>query len=329
MGKIVILVMGANAEIAPGIKFIDEFNIARNTWAKDYADIIYYDGGLKYMNNEYDEENHILHLACEDDMEFVFKKTWMALKWLVDNNKIDKRDWVFRTNTSTAVNIPVLKYIVEKFAIPTDIYCSDIYSLSEANCPYPLCLYGRGNGLLISYDRIVENILKDGISFLYTTITDDIGIGNLFNSYSIKNNDKVPYYEHIKGLPHGWWKSVDRKFNNNHKVCPEFGNDKFIPWCATWTFKRYRNRETELDNYNEIAARIPQSDSDVDLSIYDNKIKEAINNPDVFIGSILGYIDFEKWKIIDKNDLYLLEITHKAVDDEQYQKYIDIQGKNF
>ena len=108
MGKIVILIMGANTEIAPGIKFIDEFNIARNTWAKDYVDIIYYDGG-EYMKDEYDEENNILHLACEDDMDHVFKKTWMALKWLVDNKKIDKGDWVFRTNTSTAVNIPVLK----------------------------------------------------------------------------------------------------------------------------------------------------------------------------------------------------------------------------
>lgn len=325
MSKIVILVMGADAEIAPNIKFIDEYKLAKKTWAKDYDNIIYFDGG-KYMKTEYDEENHLLHLACEDDMKHVFKKTWMALKWLVDNNKINKEDWVFRTNTSTVINIKLLEYIVKKFAVPTNIYCSDIYSLTEGCCPYPLCLYGRGNGLLLSYDRIINNILKDGISFLYNDICDDIVLGNIFNSYTIKNKDSQPYWKYVKGLPHGWWKSVDRKFKNGHKICPEFGNDKYLPYCVTYTAKRYRNRETELQNLEEISKLIVDNTND-NYEKYDAKIIEAMDNPSVFIGSILGYIDFQRWKNIDKNELYLLELSHKAVDDEQFEKYKEIQGK--
>ena len=43
---------------------------------------------------------------------------------------------------------------------------------------------------------------------------------------------------------------------------------------------------------------------------------EYSKNPSVFIGSILGYIDLETWKKIDKNQLYQIEINNKAIDDK-------------
>ena len=47
-----------------------------------------------------------------------------------------------------------------------------------------------------------------------------------------------------------------------------------------------------------------------------DKAFEYSKNPSIFIGSILGYIDLETWKKIDKAQLYQVEINNKAIDDK-------------
>ena len=63
--------------------------------------------------------------------------------------------------------------------------------------------------------------------------------------------------------------------------------------------------------------------------IWTNEMLEYTKDPSIFIGSIMGYIDIGKWKSMDKNKLFLEEISHKASDDAEHYKYKEIQGYNF
>ena len=66
---------------------------------------------------------------------------------------------------------------------------------------------------------------------------------------------------------------------------------------------------------------------------YDNDIKDQISyileyskNPAIFIGSILGYIDFEKWNSMSKMKLFNIQIQNKAINDiyrekKEYEKW--------
>lgn len=325
--KLAILMLGADANICDDLTFFNEYEMAKETWAnnlpKDIA-LIYYDGG-KYMKNEFIDEgnNHyILHLACEDDMKWTYKKTWLAYTYIYNNFDVD---WYFRTNTSTYVNIDLLQTLIRKDIVDTsNVYCSDIYSLSEACCPYPLCLYPRGNGILMPCGLVYNTFIRDGMRYSYLGICDDIAIGNMINSYFMSNG--ANYIDHIKGLPHGWYKTVDVKFSNRHKLC-RFGEDRQDPkfWnnFVTIQYKKYRDREKEKKQFYELHNIMKQKESpDLDT------IQHYMDNYSIFIGSVLGYIDFETWDKFDKNELYLMEISHKACDDEQYYKYEEIQGKN-
>lgn len=325
--KLAILMMGADAEVCPGLTFFNEYEMAKETWAANLPDdiaLIYYDGG-KYMKNEFVDEgnNHyVLHLACEDDMKWTYKKTWLAYTYVFNNFDVD---WYFRTNTSTYINVSLLQTLIDKDVLKEDnVYCSDVYSLSEACAPYPLCIYARGNGVLTSKELVKNTFIKDGMRYSYLGICDDIAIGNLINSYFISNG--INYQEHIKGLPHGWYKTVDVKFSNGHKLCC-FGENnqdpKFWNNFVSIQYKKYRDREKEKKQFYELYDLMKQNKSEYDLV----SIQDYINNYSIFIGSILGYVDFDKWLKFDKNELYLLEISHKASDDEQHYIYKEIQGK--
>mgnify|MGYP007025960109 CR=1 FL=1 len=327
-----ILVMGANAEICKDFTFEDEFNLALDTWAKELPDniaIVYYDGGA-YMKSEFKQyKNHKnvwhLHLACEDDMNYTFKKTWMAYNFI--SNKYSP-DWIFRTNTSTYVNIRVLNDFITRYADPEITYGSDLYSLSEACCPYPLCIYPRGNGILTSKEVYTKVIVRNGISFAYQTICDDIVFGNLINTYNINNGRK--YIDYIAGLPHAWYKCVDQLFDNGHKFS-KFGDSNLnYNDFVTITVKKYREREKEKEHYLELHEKI-KSDHLMNIveTIWTNEMLEYVEDPSIFVGSVLGYIDIDKWKAMDKNMLFLEEISHKASDDAEHYKYKEIQGYNF
>lgn len=348
--KILVLVMGADLEIAPGYTFYDQFKYSANTWLSkknrpSNIDVIYYEGG-KYLETQYevDEENDVgvLKIDCEDDLDGTFKKTWLTLNW-IENNIKEKYDWVFRTNTSTFVNLHLLKEMIDNYFDKNNykkLYASDLYSLSEANAPYPLCIYPRGNGILLSYKN-VQKIILEGISLIYLRMTDDIAIGNCLNGYYIKQNiidgqqgstkDHFPYHTYIKGLTHGWYRCIDQKFNMGHQLSI-WGDDNTNPdyWSkfVTIQLKMYRQRENEQSNFEKFITEIYPylKDKKYKYEEIDN-ILHYSHNPSIFIGSIIGYIDYNEWKEKDLNELYLLEISHKASDDPQYEKYKEIQGK--
>lgn len=327
MKSLLILVMSCQDDF-----FVKEEEILKETWAKpiingEYKniDIIIYRGG--YDENSYSNKTKVLKLHIEDGMPYTFKKTYMALNMIW--NEFREYDYVFRTNTSTYVNVPLMNELIQRMEDDTIAYFSDIYSLSEQCAPYPLCLGGRGNGMLLS-NKLVNIILKEGLPWIYLThamhssdgtahIPDDSTISMILNSHWIMNGEE--YKDHIKGLRHGWYNCISTEAYNNHSVCNYFEKSQdpeFWKNMVTIQMKCYREREREYDNYKEFHEIISKA-SDIDNDTIELN-ENYYNNFDVFIGSILGYAPYDEWKATNKFQLYDLEIHHKASDDEQRYK---------
>ena len=318
MKKILITVMSCNDDF-----FIKQEQIMKETWIKqlnqfDNIDYIIYRGDPNIQKHKYDKEQHLLSLRCEDDINNTFKKTYYAFK-LAD--KIYDYDYIFRTNTSTYVNIALLNQFIQELSNDEILWSSDLYSLSNSFCPYPLYLYGRGNGMILS-KKLINIILSEGISHLYLGKCDDWMIGNILNSYWIKQGKD--YLDYIKGYKHGWYKCVPEEQPNNHKLCV-YGNRNrdwdFIKQFITIQIKRYRERHLENDQYKELNETFEQNQyNELDLMEQIMSNIEYSKRPSVFIGSILGYTDYEDWKNCNKMELFNYQVKHKASDDEEFGK---------
>ena len=321
MYKILILVMSCNDDF-----FKNQEQIIRETWLKpvidgkyENIDYCFYRGDV-IEKHKYNKENHLLTLRCEDNIKNTFKKTYYAFK--VCNKLFKDYDYIFRTNTSTFVNVPLLEAFVNHIACENFniLWTSELYSLSNSFCPYPLYLYGRGNGLLISKHLINNVILPNGLGYLYLEKCDDWIIGNILNSYWI--NQGEDYLNYIKGYKHGWFKCVPEEQPNNHKLCV-YGNKNtdwnFLKQFITIQVKRYRERHLENDHYRELSKIFEdnQYDSKEQLQSLANDNLLYSDEPSVFIGSILGYTNFTEWKKCNKMQLYTYQVNHKASDDEE------------
>lgn len=320
MAKILILVMSCEDDF-----FKHQEQIIRETWLKPVIDgkyknidYCFYSGKIIDKHN-YSKENHYLTLRCEDNVKNTFKKTYYAFK--LCNKLFKDYDYIFRTNTSTFVNIELLNGFVEHIAQLNQnvLWCSELYSLSNSFCPYPLYLYGRGNGLLIS-KKLIEIILKNGLGYLYLEKCDDWIIGNILNSYWI--NEGEDYLNYIKSFKHGWFKCVPEEQQNNHKLCV-YGNKnkswEFLRQFITIQIKRYRERHLEEEHYKELNEVFENNkyDSNEQILAYANDNFEYSKSPSIFIGSIIGYTTYEEWKNCNKMQLYKYQVTHKASDDEE------------
>lgn len=317
--------MGCDPNVDPF--FENEWKLCQETWAKKLPaniDILYYRGSDRTKLTRDELHYKELEIGCEDGFEHTYKKTWLVMQWAIQN--LGPYDYYFRTNTSTYINLDNLNFFIHKVVQPNIYYASDIYSLSEGYAPYPLCLYARGNGILLSRSQ-VEIILDEGFNLLYLNQTDDIGIGNVLNSHYIRTDKKGKYYNHIKGIPHTWYNTVNEEFDTGHQLSSFHSSDNH--WMAvTTTVKRYREREKEESIYKEFHSLVENLDMDaIESNDLCNAMKTYSDNFNIFIGSILGYISFDEWELVDKNLLYLIEISNKASDDEQHYKYKEIQGK--
>lgn len=318
MKKILIMVMSCNDNF-----FIEQEQSIKNTWIKklsefDNIDYLIYHGNPDLLKHKYDKQNHILSLKCEDDMNNTFKKTYYAFNLA---NKIYDYDYIFRTNTSTYVNIELLNSFIQQLDNDEILWSSDLYSLSNSFCPYPLYLYGRGNGLILS-KKLINIILCEGISYLYLNKCDDWIIGNILNSYWIKQNKN--YLDYIKGYKHGWFKCVPDEQPNNHQLCVYGNKNKdwsFINQFITIQIKRYRERHLENEHYKELNEVFIENNYTNELlnELVKDNIKYS-EKPSIFIGSILGYTDYNSWLNCNKMELFNYQVKHKASDDEEYGK---------
>lgn len=294
--------------------FQNEVNRIMETWGtkrSENVDIMYYDGN--WDNAEIDGNHIKLHSA--DSLEYTYLKTYDALLQVLSLNKYK---WIFRVNTSTYVNIPLLEKFVDEVAKDDVLYASELYSLTEAACPEPLDIYARGNAFLISV-KMCRILLTEGINLMYLKIVDDVSVGNVLNSYYIKqshNHDE--YLNHIAGIPHAWYKAVEYEFDCGHKLScyGKHGGMKYYNNFITVQTKMYRRRDEEDKNMMDLWNIMKDAPSP-SLVV----AKEYIKDPSVFIGSALGYISLSDWKKIPKNQLYIYEMQHKAIDDKQNPQF--------
>lgn len=318
MKKILITVMSCNDDF-----FVNQEQVMKDTWIKqidqfDNIDYIIYRGDPNIERHKYDKQQHLLSLRCEDDLNNTFKKTYYAFKLA---HKIYDYDYIFRTNTSTYVNVALLNQFIQNLEDDNILWSSDLYSLSNSFCPYPLYLYGRGNGMILS-KNLIDIILTEGISYLYLEKCDDWIIGNILNTYWIKQGKD--YLDYIKGYKHGWYKCVPEEQPNNHKLCV-YGNQnkswEFIKQFITIQVKRYRERHLENAQYkelNEVFEQNKYDDNDLEEQVKSNI--EYSKEPSIFIGSILGYTNYIEWKKCNKMELFNYQVKHKASDDEEFGK---------
>ena len=312
--KILIMIMSCNEEL-----YQNQQDIIKNTWLKkieeyDNIDYIIYYGDENIEKHSYNKESHILKLRCEDDLKNTFKKTYYALNL---SNKIYKDyDYIFRTNTSNYVNVELLDKFISCLDDENILWTSELYSLSNTYCPYPLYLYGRGNGLILS-KKLVNIILKEGKSFLYYSRIDDHVIGNILNSYWIKEGKN--YIDYIKSFTHGWYKCLNIENTNNHLLCIWGNKNKdwnFINKFITIQVRKYDDSRTNEEiSYNELLeVFLNNKYENIDEQI--KFIMEYSKNPSVFIGSTLGYINYNIWINTEKIKLFELENNNKAPDDK-------------
>lgn len=321
MKKILIVVMSCESEF-----FEEQVKTIKETWAKDILDkkypnidFIYYKGTLN--THSFNKETRLLNVQCEDDLNNTYKKTYYALNLI---NKSFEYDYIFRTNTSTYVNVELLNAFVQSLDNDEIFWTSEIYSLIEANCPTPLCLYGRGNGILFS-KKLVEIFLKEGINLLYMEQVDDVMIGNVLNSYWIKQGKD--HRDYIRSYMHGWYRSVNTTLNNNGNTLCQWNNKNldfdFIGQFITVQVKTYelpRLNSREIENVNHVHDVI-KSNEYKNIDEYVQRNHKYSNNPFIFIGSILGYISYNKYKSISSQSLYALQSKYKASDDPFREKF--------
>ena len=59
-------------------------------------------------------------------------------------------DWIFITNTSTYVNVPLLNAFVQELADDKMIYSSRVISPKYMSGPFQWCFYPEGSGILFN-----------------------------------------------------------------------------------------------------------------------------------------------------------------------------------
>lgn len=246
-------------------------------------------------------ENTTIHLTSNDDAHNTYDKTIECLKYIKNNIEFD---YVFRTNTSTFINVKLL-YEFIKYVKPNDtMWCSELYATNNVKCPNEYDMYGRGNGMIMSrniVDFIIYNY-KYGYNVTEQNkhkndefiISDDSSIGCIFNS--IYGNETIHY---IKSFPHGWYKCNDYKDGEKGNSLCNWSNTNnsydFLSQFITIQLKDYKNRVSiQIDKFMELTDIIMSQPFDKE------RILDAVMyslNPSVFLGywTKLIYCDFKTW----------------------------------
>ena len=253
--------------------FLREEKTVRETWAKDiidnkYPDIDFYSYTASNNGQSYiDVDNKIIYINCDDSLTGTFEKTSKCFQLLISNNILEKYDFIFRTNTSTYINISLLNAFLHSDKIDKyTIYGGDIYCAQSCCGPYNYSYYAVGNSMLIpkQYLQLInKEILNEYFEKYYNVIPkrdcckkiDDNAIGFIINCY-------LEYVKHI------YHKMVYKIFGNNNVI--ENAN-LFI----STPIRIYNgNREQEFILYNKLIQNYNYS---TDLALVNHFIKNTNN----------------------------------------------------
>ena len=242
-----------------------------------------------------------IYLTSNDDKNNTYDKTIECFDVI---NKSTNFDYIFRTNTSTFINVKLLYEFIE-FMKPKDtLWCSELYSTFDVKCPELYDIYPRGNGLLLSkqlIDLILEHKKKKKNTSLVNImfdnqnmISDDACIGTILNMYY--GNDSL---NHIKSFTHGWYKSYDPMMNGKgNKIC-NWNNENisynFIDKFITIQIKDYTDKANiQQERFDELTDIIISNEYDKNIIM---KVLTYSFNPSVFLGYFVNphYVDYITW----------------------------------
>ena len=157
--------------------------VQKNTWAKELPDnfeAIHYKSG----NKTYIKENDLIVKAGKKTNEIGYKN-FRAFEWVLENKQFD---YLFRTNTSSYINISEL----EKFIKDIDkgnskyIYSGKIINLKKST-NNEVVQFVSGAGILLSKNSLQS--LVDNQNLFDHNEWEDVGIGKLFNLIDIFPTD--------------------------------------------------------------------------------------------------------------------------------------------
>lgn len=278
--------------------FINEEQVCKKTYLSrlpDNIDYIIYRGGA----DKESYNNHLLNLKSEDDISNTYRKTYLALNYIA---KHFEYDYIFRTNTSTYINVDLLNNFVQTLEDENVLWTGELtYSFADdSQCS---TLYGRGNGLLLSKYNVL-NIIQEGIGIylLLDKVIDDAGIGCVLNGYRIKNHER--YYNYIKSFKEGWYKSTLLPYSN-HQICDMNNSCKdfdFLKQMMIIQIRNWYDRSLEEKHFYEI-DEVFKNNKDNNI---DNTVKSQYDyakNPDIFLGHNIGFNLFNKVFKIKKEEL--------------------------
>lgn len=283
------MIMSCNQE-----HFIKEEQVLRETYLSrlpENIDYLIYRGGNDSV--EYNEDIHILHLTCKDDINNTFKKTYEAFYWVIDKYG-DEYEYIFRTNTSTYINIDLLNAFVQSLSIKNkyDIWGGEIvYNVDNDS----LCntLYIRGNGLLLNVET-VRGILNIGWGYYLLNninLIDDGTLGCIYNTYNLLYRNQ--FIQYIKSFKEGWYKASLGPYSA-HKVCcmnNENIDFDFLKQMIIIQIRNWYDRTKELEHF-KIIDEVFKNNKDIDIDKTVQEQYEYANNPDVFLGQNYGFKPF-------------------------------------
>ena len=294
--RILVLVMSCNEDF-----FKKEEIICRHTWAKpifdkEYDNIEYFSYTGGHDRSYVDFNDHHIYCKSGDGIFETYQKTYEVFTLL---DKFDiSYDYIFRTNTSTVVNVGLLNAFINSKDINENyVYCGEIYTIGLP-CPLTNSIYPRGNSVI--YSKKIIDVIKDFDKHVYvpeTLFADDNILGNIVNVYHfLKLED---YRDFIKSYGFAWYECYPKDHNaaTLSNGVSSWGNSddsyEYLKNFISIQIKSYVDRSTEFKKMQKISSIISKKKDD-----YSDELKfinKYMENPKVYVfnrkRSAHGYFD--------------------------------------
>ena len=167
MKKILVLVMYCNKDL-----FERGFEWIKNNWAKPVIDGKYpniqFFGYTASKDGKYhiDQKRHIIQVPCDDELFGTAEKTIKTFRFIHELGL--EYDYIFRTNTSTYINIPLMNQLVQEIYDEECVWAGILYASTDKGGPYPFCVFPCGKGIIMS-KKLVDYVQRiDSLEYAFS-----------------------------------------------------------------------------------------------------------------------------------------------------------------